>query len=140
MHITTSALLASLLLLCPLQTLADGSASTPDKPCTIHSPNTGMYFDLNTISVLPPGARDGQKSHFEERETSWHAKGHDYPANFTINMCAPVIEELQDVVGVDKERWQNVSAFYEMDGQNYSIGYIYFLSTRRELHIFRITY
>lgn len=125
MHVTTPNFLTSFLLLYPLQALADGlAAPAPDKPCTIHSPNTGLYFDLNTISLLPPGARDGQKPHFEDREASWHAKGHDYPANFTVNVCAPVIEEVQDVVGVDKERWQNVSAFYEMDGQTYSIGYV----------------
>lgn len=57
------------------------------------------------------------------RTESWHAKGHDYPANFTVNICAPVIEEVTDVVGVEQSRWKNVSAYYELDGNIYSIGY-----------------
>jgi len=63
--------------------------------------------------------QDGKKVH---REESWHAKGHDYGANFTINFCAPVIEDLEDVVGIEKARWRNVSAYYRSDGKTYSIG------------------
>jgi len=54
----------------------------------------------------------------------WHAKGYDYGANFTINFCGPVVEELDDVVDLEKSLWKNVSAFYEMDGKQYSIGYV----------------
>ena len=54
---------------------------------------------------------------------SWHSRGHDYPANFTLNICSSVIEGVENVVGVESERWQNVSAYYQMDGKIYSIGY-----------------
>ncbi len=64
----------------------------------------------------------GKKVHSDDREESWHVKGYDYNANFTINFCAPVIERLPDVVGVEKARWQNVSAYYKSGGKVYSIG------------------
>ncbi|KAG5206005.1 Cation-independent mannose-6-phosphate receptor CI-MPR [Trichophyton interdigitale] len=101
---------------------AEEKPKAPEKPCTIHSPNTGLYFDLNAISVQLD-KKDGKKSHADhQRDESWHVKGHDYGANFTINICAPVVENLTDVVGVDEKRWQNISAYYEMDGETYSIG------------------
>ncbi|KAJ9295167.1 hypothetical protein DTO271G3_6337 [Paecilomyces variotii] len=92
------------------------------KPCTVQSPTSGMYFDLNAISLSPPEKKDGRKLHKDDRDESWLAKGHDYPANFTINICAPVIENISDVVGVDKSKWRNVSAYYEQNGKIYSIG------------------
>jgi cation-dependent mannose-6-phosphate receptor len=49
-------------------------------------------------------------------------RGYDYGANFTVNFCAPVVENLTDVVGIEESRWQNVSAFYEKEGKTYSIG------------------
>jgi cation-dependent mannose-6-phosphate receptor len=77
---------------------------------------------LNAISLAPPELKNGKKVDGEARDESWHARGHDYPANFTINVCAPVLENVTDVVGVDPARWQNVSAFYEQAGKIYSIG------------------
>ncbi|EFQ98014.1 hypothetical protein MGYG_08915 [Nannizzia gypsea CBS 118893] len=123
MHINR---LQSLLQVLFLSSFAWGAAEekpkAPEKPCTIHSPNTGLYFDLNAISVQLD-KKDGKKSHADrQRDESWHVKGHDYGANFTINICAPVVENLTDVVGVDERRWQNISAYYEMGGETYSIG------------------
>jgi cation-dependent mannose-6-phosphate receptor len=66
--------------------------------------------------------KDGKKVRKDDREESWHSRGYDYGANFTINICGPVIETLDDVVGIEKERRQNVSAYYTMDGKTYSIG------------------
>lgn len=102
-----------------------GSAENPPaphKPCTVHSPTTGSYFDLSVLSVVPPELRDGKNHRGVDRDESWHSKGHDYPANFTINICAPVVEELDDVAGVDKELRRNISAYYKKDGKIYSIG------------------
>lgn len=127
MHINKVGVLACLLQLASLYPstalAAEDKPEPKTKPCTIHSPNTGAYFDLNTISILPPGMKDGKKARPDDREDSWHSRGYDYGANFTLNICGPVIEKLEDVVGVDKERWQNISAFYKMDGKTYSIGY-----------------
>lgn len=94
-----------------------------DSPCVARSPTSGLYFDLNAISLSPPEMKNGKKVEKDARDESWHAKGHDYPANFTVNICAPVIEDVKDVVGVDSSRWRNVSAYYEQAGKIYSIGY-----------------
>ncbi|GLI78096.1 cation-independent mannose-6-phosphate receptor CI-MPR [Penicillium ochrochloron] len=93
-----------------------------DSPCVARSPTSGLYFDLSAISLSPPELKNGKKVEKDARDESWHAKGHDYPANFTVNICAPVIEEVKDVVGVESSRWKNVSAYYEQAGKIYSIG------------------
>ncbi|KAK2753640.1 Cation-independent mannose-6-phosphate receptor CI-MPR [Onygenales sp. PD_40] len=125
MRPSTSTFLATafqLLFLCSSTSRASDSSNHTPKPCTITSPTSGAYFDLSTISLSPPEMKDGKKVHTDSREDSWHAKGYDYPANFTINVCQPVIEELKDVVGVEESRWGNVSAYYQLDGKTYSIG------------------
>ena len=96
--------------------------SKPIKPCTIRSPSTDRFFDLNPIHISL--SESGKKTHKDDKTDSWHAKGYDYGANFTINFCGPVVEELNDVVDLEKSLWKNVSAFYEMDGKQYSIGYV----------------
>ncbi|KAI9736619.1 MAG: Cation-independent mannose-6-phosphate receptor CI-MPR [Cirrosporium novae-zelandiae] len=121
--------LISLLAAFLLPTLALSTASSPSDskktkpveiPCTIHSPHTGSFFDLNAISVLP--LDPSKKPSKSDKTTSWHALGWDYGANFTMNFCAPVIEDLGEIVGVKKELWANVSAFYEENGKTFSIG------------------
>jgi len=99
---------------------ADSSEKAPPVACTIHSPSTGSFYDLQPISLTLP---DPDKKPSKNTKTeSWKAKGYDYNANFTLNICAPVLEEVEDVVGINKEQWQNVSAFYSMGGKTYSIG------------------
>ncbi|KAI9846045.1 MAG: Cation-independent mannose-6-phosphate receptor CI-MPR [Thelocarpon superellum] len=97
---------------------------TPSKPkpapCTLHSPNTGSFFDITPISLVAP--KPGTKAHKDQRTESWQARGYDYPTNFTLNICAPVLEEVKNVVGIEKDRWRNVSAYYELKGKTYSIG------------------
>lgn len=110
-----------LLLLAPfLAQAADSKSPKPVKPCTIYSPTSGSFFDLNPLSVQLP--KEGKKAHKDDRTESWHAKGYDYGTNFTLNFCAPVIEELEGVVGVEEGMWRNVSAYYTLDGKTYSIG------------------
>ena len=100
----------------------DDKKTKDDEPCTVHSPHTGAFFNLNPISLSAVEA--GKKAHKDQREESWHAKGYDYPANFTLNVCAPVVEKLDHVVGVPKYQYKNVSAYYQSDGKTYSIGYV----------------
>ena len=95
------------------------------KPCTIHSPSSGAFFDLNSLHIQPPG-KDSKSSKKDDKVESWHAKGYDYGTNFTLNFCGPVVEELDDVEGVSKSRWRNVSAFYKVGKRTYSIGYAIF--------------
>lgn len=91
--------------------------------CVATSPTTGLYYDLSSLTVHPPPT-DPEKSRKHARDQSWHAKGYDYPANFTLNICAPVIEDVRDVVGVEEQNWRNVSAYYQRDGRTYSIGFV----------------
>lgn len=65
----------------------------------------------------------------KEPPRSWHARGYDYPANFTMNFCGPVVEEEPEapegertIVGRPGPRWENVSAFYVMDDRTFSLG------------------
>lgn len=123
-----STLLSLLPILLPLlpSTLATDSKPAA-KPCTIHSSSTGSYFDLRPLDLSLQQQTTKSK---DSRTESWHAKGYDYPANFTLNICGPVIEPLQDVSGIPEPRWQNISAFYKIDssssgshsGKTYSIG------------------
>lgn len=92
----------------------------PTLPCTIHSPNTRSFFDIRPIALQP--LKEGEKAKKDHRTESWHARGWDYNANFTLNICVPVLENLQNVVGVKESLWKNVSAFYELHGKTYSIG------------------
>ena len=112
-----SSVVAALLHLYFSSTLA---AESQQQPCTIASPYNGGYYDLNAITVQP--VKDHKKEHKDDRIESWHARGYDYGTNFTLNFCAPVIETLEDVVGIEEGLWGNVSAFYIMDGKTYSIG------------------
>ncbi|OKL60633.1 hypothetical protein UA08_04168 [Talaromyces atroroseus] len=106
-----------------LSHIVEAASDTPaHRPCSVQSPTTGAFFDLNSISLSPPELKDGRKVHKTDRDESWEARGHDYGANFTMNICAPVIETVVDVVGVEKARWQNVSAYYEHKGKIYSLG------------------
>ena len=107
---------------------ADSKAPKALKPCTITSPTSGLLFDLNDISVQIPNEK--KKSSDVEKIKSWTARGYDYGVdsgyeyglNFTVNFCAPVIEPLEDVIGVDKDLWRNVSAYYVKGKKTYSIG------------------
>jgi cation-dependent mannose-6-phosphate receptor len=53
---------------------------------------------------------------------SWLSRGYDFGANFTMNICAPVVETIEKVEGLDKELWRNVSAYYQKDGKTFSLG------------------
>ncbi|CBF74717.1 hypothetical protein AN4095.2 [Aspergillus nidulans FGSC A4] len=99
---------------------SDSSGSGELAPCVARSPTTGLYYDLNALHVQP--LPSDEKSRKYMRDESWHAKGYDYNANFTLNVCGPVVENITDVVGIEEERWQNVSAYYQTNGKTYSIG------------------
>lgn len=87
----------------------------PDPPCTVTSPHSGNFFDLRPLTRSPGKT----PSH-----TDWLAKGLDYNSNFTINICAPVLADTSDVEGIKGDARKNVSAFYDKDGERYSIGFV----------------
>lgn len=72
------------------------------------------------MSVLKP--EEGKKASKDDRTESWHARGWDYGANFTLNICAPVIEDLENVSGLSSKEYRNVSAFYKKGSKTYSLG------------------
>jgi cation-dependent mannose-6-phosphate receptor len=90
------------------------------RPCTVKSDLTGSFFDLSPITVPRPDS--GKKVPKGANDESWHANGFDYGSNFTLNFCAPVVEKLDEVVGVYKDDWEDVAAYYEDHGYTYSIG------------------
>lgn len=92
------------------------------EPCTVSS-TTGAFYDLRSLSIsVPAGDKKPAKG---EKVGDWHARGydyHDHRANFTLNICAPVVGQVEDVVGVDRSLWRNVSAYYDLGSKRYSIG------------------
>lgn len=100
--------------------LADKEPTAPE-PCTIRSPHTGSFFDLNPLHIPDPKLSKSKTA----RDYSWNATGWDMNYNFTMNFCGGVVERLEDlggVEGVEKELWRNVSAYYRQGGKVYSIG------------------
>jgi cation-dependent mannose-6-phosphate receptor len=156
MHISQSAFVTTTLLLLalPFTLAANPPAKPPAKaskssstsstalpaetyaPCTLRSATSGKFFDLNPLHVALPDPDKKQPK--DARTESWHARGYDYGANFTMNFCGGVVEDLamgifgdgerdaervaKGVVGVEREMWANVSAFYTWAGRVYSIG------------------
>ncbi|KAF1832003.1 mannose 6-phosphate receptor domain-containing protein [Decorospora gaudefroyi] len=114
-------LLSTLLLLVATAQHALAASDIALKPCTVISPTSERFFDLNPMRRLPPSESDSKKKK-EGEEGSWHAKGYDYNANFTINFCGPVVEELDEVQELDEKLWRNVSAFYERGSKQWAIG------------------
>lgn len=100
------------------------TAETDEKatriPCTIRSPNTGVFYDLRSLSIPLPDPDKKPKS--GARTESWSVRGWNYNANFTMNICTPVIEEVKEVDGIKEAQWRNVSAFYKKSGKTFSIG------------------
>nr|POE88063.1 putative mannose 6-phosphate receptor-like protein [Quercus suber] len=98
------------------------AASTPDtkppEPCTIRSPTSHNFYDLNPLHIPDPA----QSKAKHPRETSWNATGYDQGYNFTLNICGSVIEDVKDVAGVPERLWANVSAYYKQNGEVFSIG------------------
>lgn len=115
----TSALLVALALRTPMTQAASDDKPADTIPCTAKSPNTHGFYDLRSLAVERV---DPEKKVGGEKTDSWKAKGHDYNGNFSLNICAPVVEEIQDVVGVEESLWKNASAYYEADGKVFSIG------------------
>jgi cation-dependent mannose-6-phosphate receptor len=101
----------------------DKAKEKPLEPCTVASAS-GAFYDLRSLSILP--ATDKKKTTKGEKTDDWHAKGYDYhnsKANFTLNICAPLVEKQRDFEGIKESLWKNVSAYYELDRKRYSIGY-----------------
>ncbi|CAK7264646.1 Cation-independent mannose-6-phosphate receptor CI-MPR [Sporothrix epigloea] len=104
---------------------SESSAAAPSKttttmPCTATS-TSGAFYDLRHDIVLPP-VEGAKKPKAGIQVTDYTARGHDYGANFTLNICAAVVKPIINVEGVDRDLWANVSAYYEQNGDTFSLG------------------
>jgi cation-dependent mannose-6-phosphate receptor len=115
-----SALLLALALHSGVNAASDDNAKVVE-PCTVTSPN-GAFYDLRQLTITL--RKDGKKPGKHEKVDDWHARGYDYHSNtnFTLNICAPLVEEKEHFVGIAMHSWTNVSAYYELGDKMYSIG------------------
>ena len=120
-------LLAAILTTPLLASSASVAPSPTPKPCQIRSPSTGSFFDLRPLELHrknPPPSGDSASPNTTKPLESYHSRGYDYPANFTLNICGAVLEDLADVDGVPKSLVANISAYYKdpSSGDLFSIG------------------
>jgi cation-dependent mannose-6-phosphate receptor len=94
----------------------------PEKPndpeCTVTSPFSENFFDLRKLRRVPLS---------DPPQTDWFVKGQDYGANFSINICGPVLAD----VSADGVPDSTIAAYYEVNGTVHSIGYRYLLDEWR---------
>lgn len=101
---------------------SSSSASAP--ACTATSSSgSGAFFDLRPDTAVR-SSRPGDKPHKGNVVKDYHARGYDYGNNFTMNICGSVVDPVADVVGIDRNLWANVSAYYISRGKIYSIGFV----------------
>jgi len=115
-----SALLLALVVHSGVNATSDDNAKVVE-PCTVTSPN-GAFYDLRPLRITLP--KDGKKPGKHEKVYDWHARGYDYHSNtnFTLNICAPLVEEKEKFEGIEKHSSTNVSAYYELGDKMYSMG------------------
>lgn len=95
------------------------SATPVVTPC-VATATSGAFFDLRPDTAVV--VADGEKQHKGVHTEDYVARGWDYGSNFTLNICDAVVKKVEDVEGVDKALWRNVSAYYEAKGKVYSLG------------------
>lgn len=116
-------LLGAVALLVGVAAADDGKFSTtPTVTATacVATSTSGAFYDLrpDTAVVLAEGEKPGRGVKTED----YLARGYDYGYNFTLNICGAVVKGVEDVVGVKKSDWKNISAYYEQNGKVYSLG------------------
>lgn len=102
-------------------------ASTTSKATAVATPcvatsTSGAFYDLRDDIASPMKEGEKERAHKGPIEDYTYAKPHDWPYNFTMNICAPAVKTVKDVVGVEKAQWKNISAYYEAGGKTYSLG------------------
>lgn len=97
--------------------------------------SSGSFYDLRDDIARALKKGEKEKAHKGPIEDYTWARPHDWPYNFTMNVCAPVVKTVNDVVGVEKAQWKNVSAYYEAGGKTYSLGSVFRHCALRSLWI-----
>ncbi|BFZ58659.1 Cation-independent mannose-6-phosphate receptor CI-MPR [Savitreella phatthalungensis] len=86
----------------------DGVPDEELEPCTARHPVTKEFYDLRGLIRSPD----------ETKALDWHANGHDYGSNFTLNVCAPLID-----LSSQLPKAVNTSAMYfDEEEKAFSIG------------------
>jgi cation-dependent mannose-6-phosphate receptor len=96
------------------------SSATPIVTPCVATATSGAFYDLrpDVAVVVAEGAKPPRGALTED----YLARGYDYGSNFTLNICGAVVKKVEDVVGIDKPLWKNISAHYEAKGKVYSLG------------------
>ncbi|KAI2613335.1 mannose 6-phosphate receptor domain-containing protein [Hypoxylon sp. NC1633] len=111
-----------LLSLASISLAAEADKTTTSTACTASS-TSGAFFDLRPDIALKLNPDGSKPAHSNGAPTvDYHAKGYDYGSNFTLNICSAVVEPVDDVIGLEESKWQNVSAYYTSKGDVYSLG------------------
>ncbi|KAH7038296.1 mannose-6-phosphate receptor binding domain-containing protein [Microdochium trichocladiopsis] len=122
---SSTALLALVALATPsaLARRPDADKTTTTLPCTATS-TSGAFYDLRAdIAVHPKEDGTKPKASLGGPTADYHPRGWDYGANFTLNICAPVVEPFDNVKDIEEGHWQNISAYYQLKGEVYSLGF-----------------
>jgi len=121
----SSALLALVALAAPSVSArrADPDKTTTTLPCTATS-SSGAFYDLRADMAIQTKEDGSKPKHNLGGPTvDYHPRGWDYGANFTLNICAPVVEPFDNVKDIEEGQWQNISAYYQLKGEVYSLGF-----------------
>lgn len=101
---------------------ADPETVPTPTACTATSPS-GSFYDLRPdIAVKEPADGSKRSTPYGAPTADYHARGYDYGSNFTLNVCGAVVEPVDNVMGIDRGSWQNISAYYVSKGDVYSLG------------------
>lgn len=100
---------------------ADPAEKTPTTTACTASTTAGSFFDLRP-DIAKKGADTKHRRRGDAPHKDYHARGWDYGFNFTLNVCEPVVETPDNVRGLDRDSWQNISAYYVSKGDVYSLG------------------
>jgi len=95
------------------------SSTSAVTPCVATS-TSGAFYDLRPdVAII---VEQGGKAPKGIPTIDYLARGWDYGSNFTLNICEPVVKKVEDVVGLEKSQWKNVSAHYTHKGKTYALG------------------
>ncbi|KAK7949546.1 hypothetical protein PG996_000133 [Apiospora saccharicola] len=101
--------------------IAADPEKTPTTTACTTTTTAGSFFDLRPdIAKKGTGAKHRRRGAAPEKD--YHARGWDYGYNFTLNVCAPVVETPEAVQGINKDLWQNISAYYTSKSETFSLG------------------
>jgi len=96
------------------------TTATSTTTACVATSTSGAFYDLRPdVAVV---VEEGVKIPKGVPTEDYLARGYDYGANFTLNICGAVVKKVEEAVGIEKSSWKNISAYYETKGKVYSLG------------------